>query len=183
MNDIRDEDLLTRLRGGDRTALAQLYTRYRVRLYGYCLRLVGSSVEAEDAVHETFLKISDGALSLTAIGAFKTWLFRIARNEALMIVRRNHGHPSVEPDGLMDETTPLQILVAKDQTEVVRNGLGRLRVEYRDALLLREFEGLSYAEIALVTDSTVDAVKSRIFKARKALQRDLERWNTKRSEL
>ncbi len=181
MNDTPDEDLLTGLREGDRKALAQLYTRYRVRLYGYCFRMLGSGVDAEDAVHEAFLKISNGAVSLTAAGAFRTWLFRIARNEALMIIRRKRGHPAVDPDEISDDSTPLQILEAKDEAQVVQQGLGRLRVEYRDVLLLREFEGLSYADIALVTDATLDAVKSRIFKARKALQHDLERWNMGRS--
>ena len=180
---IRDEDLLMRLRQGDRNALGRLYVRYRLRLYGYCFRLLRNTAEAEDAVHETFLKVSGGADSLTATGAFRSWVFRIARNESLMILRRKHGHRAADPDELSDETTPLEILMAKDAGEVVRRVLDRLRVDYRDVLLLREVEGLSYAEIALVTEATLDSVKSRIFKARKALQQNLERWKTERSEL
>lgn len=180
---IRDEDLLERLRAGDGQALEEIYGRYKTRLFGYCVRLLHDRSDAEDAVHDTFLMLSRGAGSLPAAGAFRTWLFRVARNEALMTIRLKRGHTNVAPDELWDDTTPQQILEGRDRTEVLRQVLDQLKIEYRDALVLREYEGLSYAEIALVTDSTLDSVKSRIFKARKAMHQKLEHLLGKRSQL
>jgi RNA polymerase sigma-70 factor (ECF subfamily) len=170
-----DEITLERFRRGERNAFDALYVRYRGRLYAYCFRLLQRSDDAEDAVHETFVKLHSGIGSLKHDGAFRTWLYRVARNESFMMIRRIHGRTTVNPDDLWDDTTPLQTLVEKDQTELVRHALGMLKVDYRDVLILREYDGLSYAEIAEVTETTVDSVKARIFKARRALADKLAR--------
>ena len=174
-------DLIIRLRAGDRKALATLYERHKAGLYRYCLRLLKDDADAEDAVHATFLNVLQGAESLDRVGAFQAWLYRIARNEALMILRRARRASGGDLDQLVDEETPLKLLIARNREEAVQRALEELRVEYREVLVLREFEGLSYAEIAQVTDMTVDSVRSRIFKARKALSGRLETWLKERN--
>ena len=181
-NGLADEHLLARLQSGDGRALGELYRRYRVRLYGYCFRLLRSSDDAEDAVHETFLKLRTGANSLNHAGAFRTWLYHVARNESLMMLRRTHGRSTPIPAEIPDILTPLESLVSKDNAELVRTAIGRLKAEYHEVLILREYEGFSYAEIAEVTETTLDSVKARIFKARKALAAHLEHLFKERKE-
>lgn len=168
-----DHKLLERYQSGERDAFTQLYERYKEKLYAYCFRLLRNEQDAEDAVHETFLKLSVGLDSLRHPAAFRTWLYRVARNEALMILRRSRGTTNVDPDTLSDDANPLQILADKDIVHLVQHALGELNIAYRDVLMLREYEGMSYAEIAEVTGSTLDSVKSRIFKARKTMTEKL----------
>jgi RNA polymerase sigma-70 factor (ECF subfamily) len=173
-----DSELVERHQAGDREAFVSLYDRYKVKLYAYCFRLVRNSQDAEDAVHETFLKLFAGIDSLRHAAAFRTWLYRIARNEALMILRRSRGTVHVDPDVLWDSTNPLQILVDKDKVAVIQQALTEMKIEYREVLILREYEGMTYAEIAEVTGASPDSVKSRLFKARRAMHETLQSWFT-----
>jgi RNA polymerase sigma-70 factor (ECF subfamily) len=167
-----DELLLEEVRKGNTEAFAALYRRYRAPLFAFCSRLTGNREHAEDAVHESFLALSRSADSIRSPGAFRTWLFRVARNESLMILRQNKRTvplPEEEIGSPWEQETPLTLLEARDGAARIEYALLRLKPEYREVLLLREFEDLSYAEIAEITGSTGSAVKARIFKARKAL--------------
>ena len=169
-----DHKLLQRYQSGEHEAFTRLYERYKEKLYAYCFRLLRNGQDAEDAVHETFLKLSVGLDSLRHTAAFRSWLYRVARNEALMILRRSRRTTTIDPDTLSDDTNPLQILTEKDTIRLVQHALGQMKVEYRDVLILREYEGMSYTEIAEVTGSTIDSVKSRLFKARKTISEKLQ---------
>jgi RNA polymerase sigma-70 factor (ECF subfamily) len=164
-----DEQLLLQLRKGNARAFELLYRRYRQPIYAFCLRLLGNEVRAEDAAEETFLKMYHGIDSLVTPGAFRPWLFRIARNEALMMQRQRKNTIEAGDDTVWNDETPLTLLTGKDTTEIVRELLGKLKGEFREVLILREENQLSYAEIAATTGLTESAVRSRIFKARKAL--------------
>ncbi len=171
-----DELLLEEVRGGNTEAFAALYRRYRAPLFAFCSRLTGNREHAEDAVHESFLKLSRSADGIRSPGALRTWLFRVARNESLMIRRQNRKIvrlAETDIDTPWEENTPLTLLEARDGAAQIEYALLRLKTEYREVLLLREFEDLSYAEIAQITGSTPSAVKARIFKARKALAQKL----------
>lgn len=176
MHDDDDRQLLQRLRDGDTRALAHLYERYRRRLYGYCARLLADPSQAEDAVQETFLKLRSRGDGIAEAGALRPWLYRVARNEALGMIRRRAAGEAVDADAVWDEETPQSALERKDTADVVRAVLTGLKHEYRDVILLREFEGLSYAEIAAVTGDSEGSVKSRLFKARKAMAKKLAPW-------
>ncbi len=174
MTAFSDEALLDRLRAGDRSALGEIYERYKSRLYGYCFRLLRDSADAQDAVQETFVKLSLGIGLLSQDAAFRTWIYRVARNESLMILRKRQRLSTTDPDTLFDERTPQDDVERHDAVTAVHGALARLGLEYREALVLREFDGMSYAEIATLTDSSLEAVKARIFRARRALARELE---------
>lgn len=171
-----DEGLLEGIREGDSESFATLYRKYRSPLYAFCYRLAGEKVMAEDALHETFLKLSTSADGIRTPGALRTWLFSVARNEALMILRSRKKlvpMPDAESDGPWETDTPLSLLESKNGAEIVELAIRRLKTEYREAILLREFEDLSYAEIAEITHSSESAVKARLFKARRALGEEL----------
>jgi len=173
-----DQELLALLRGGNQKAFAELYERYKRGLYAYCVRLLGDRQEAEDAVQETFVKLA--AASIEEPSALKSWLYRVARNECLMGLRRNRA--SGDADSVWADETPLSLAEKSDTRLLVQRALERLAIEYREVLLLREFEGMSYGEITEVTGASPASVKSRLFRARRALAGVLQGvWNEERN--
>jgi len=174
-----DQELLALLRGGNQKAFAELYERYKRGLYAYCVRLLGDRQEAEDAVQEAFVKLA--AASIVEPSALKSWLYRVARNECLMGLRRNRT--SGDADSVWADETPLSLAEQSDTRLLVQRALERLAIEYREVLLLREFEGMSYGEITEVTGASPASVKSRLFRARRALAGVLQGvWNEERND-
>ena len=163
-----DIDLLNDMQNGNSRSLGELYERYKGPLYAFCLQMLRNGAKAEDAVHDTFVKVARQAHTLTHAAAFRSWLFRIARNETLMILRKSEPVP-IDDDDVWEDQTPLTLLERDERTEIVRSALQSLKIQYREVLLLREFQELSYTDIAAITGSTESAVKSRLFHARRAL--------------
>jgi RNA polymerase sigma-70 factor (ECF subfamily) len=176
-----DTELLSLMHSGDRRAFAEIYRRYRRALYAFCVRLLSDTQAAEDAVHEAFLKLSAGSEAISQPAALKSWLYTVARNEALMAIRRRRDGGNDDAGSVWDDETPLSLAEKEDVRNLVQSALARLRVEYREVIHLREFEGLSYGEIASVTGDSESSVKSRLFKARRALAEKLAGvWNEER---
>ena len=181
MNPKSDQQLLSLIQTGDKGAFAEIYRRYRRALYAFCVRLLGDTQSAEDAVHETFMKLSSGAVSIAEPAALKSWLFSVARNEAFMALRHRPGAGNDDADSVWADETPLSLAEKEDVRSFVQAALSCLKMEYREVILLREFEGLSYGEIASVTGDSASSVKSRLFKARRALAGKLAGvWNEER---
>ncbi len=168
--DIRtDDQLLAELCGGNPDAFGELYRRYRAPLFAFCIRMAGDRSRAGDLLHDVFLRLYRSAPAIREPGALRIWLFRVARNEVLMWVRQKKDAPGEDPDLVWDGETPETLLERREQSELLERALASLRTEYREVLLLREEEGLSYTEIARVTGDSESSVKSRLFKARRAL--------------
>jgi RNA polymerase sigma-70 factor (ECF subfamily) len=101
--------------------------------------------------------------------ALKAWLFSIARNYSFNSMRGTRLNEPLDADAFSDADTPFEIYVREEQSANLHALVDGLNPVYREVIVLKEYEGLSYAEIASVTGSTESAVKSRLFKARKAL--------------
>jgi RNA polymerase sigma-70 factor (ECF subfamily) len=171
-----DEEVLKTARNGDEAAFSALYDKYARRLYAYCYRLTANRDSAEDIVQTTFLKAYESLSTLDKPDSFHHWLFSIARNEAYSFLRQRRTNAVVKPfeqEDVWDLESPLEKLVHEETTEMVQRFLGELKVEYREVLVLRQYEQLSYIEIAAITGDTVSSVESRLFKARKALAKKL----------
>jgi len=171
-----DRELLSQIRAGNEQAFTDLYNKYRRRLLAYCFRLLQDRVTAEDVVQVSFQKAYESLSTLDKPDLFFYWLFSIARNEVyghLRKTKRNGTPQSIEEDDLWAEETPHEQVVRKELTELVELHLNQLKVEYREVLVLRQYDKLSYAEIAAITGDTVSSVESRLFKARKALAKKL----------
>lgn len=164
-----DAELLNRLLRGDTRSLGEIYSRYKVPLFRFCIGMLKDTARAEDAVHDTFIKLARQHTNIAKPDALRSWLFRVARNEIFMAMRRLTPIPLDDAGDVLDTSTPQDILERAEQHELVRSWLAALRPEYREVIILKEFEDMRYTEIAMVTGSTESAVRSRLFKARQAL--------------
>ncbi len=167
-----DEILTIQLKNGDIHAGSVLYTRHKQAVYSFCLRMLRDPASAQDAAQETFLKMISKIHSVQQGTTLKSWLFSVARNEVLMVLRRNKIVPMEPLDDEMeayDPATPLSVSMDSELREKISNAIAQLKPAYREAYLLRETEGMSYEEIASVTGTTVSAVKTKLFKSRVAL--------------
>ena len=178
------EQLAERIKVGEAQAFIQLYHQYKHRVYAYCYRLLRHPQNAEDATQETFIKVHRSLHQLENPSSFQTWIFTIARNEAFTLLRRVKPVEELEAadNEVWEDKSPLDRIVERERAAVVQHCLGLLRPAYRDMLILREYEHLSYTEIARVTGSSESAVKSALFKARKAMGRKLESMFDERDE-
>ncbi|HAL55128.1 MAG TPA: hypothetical protein DCP63_01295 [Bacteroidetes bacterium] len=169
----KDEQLLYRIQEGDSDAFACLYSRHYSTIYRYCFRLLQNKPEAEDATQNTFLKLHGTARDIRNVGSVRTWMFTVARNEVFGRFRHARNNGSLDDQELLQSEDPLEEIMRNEEHHLVQQLLARLKPEYREVLILLEYEQLSYSEIAAITGHTLSSVESRIYKARKALAKRL----------
>ncbi len=184
-DDAVDQALVERVRRGERKAFDLLVEKYQHRVAHLVARYVRDSGDTEDVAQEVFIKAYRGLAHFRGDSAFYTWLYRIAVNTA-----KNHaaaaGRRAVDqsvdadevwshPAGslLRDGATPEREALSDEiQTAVVRT-VDELPEELREALILREVDGLTYQDISAVMECPIGTVRSRIFRARDAIERSL----------
>ncbi len=169
-----DRALIEAFQAGDEFAFVALYNRYKSPVFAFCAKMLLDRAAAEDVLQETFVRVYENRERLTRPGSFKAWLFTIARNQCLNHLRRAGrqvplGDALGGAEPVASGGTPFSHLLKSEQVALVNDSLGRLSPEYREVLVLREYQNLSYDEIAAVTRNTVSSVKSRLFKARRKL--------------
>ncbi|HTY35583.1 MAG TPA: sigma-70 family RNA polymerase sigma factor [Bacteroidota bacterium] len=173
-----ERQLIAELQRGSDRALALVYQRFSHGIFAYCLKILADRQLAEDSVQETFLKVRQHAHAIQSNESFKSWIFRIARNEALMQLRKRRSNGQIEDESVWSEETPHQQFVALERAEIVNRLIANLKHEYREALVLLVYEDMTYAEIASVTGATESSVKSRIFRARKEMIEKMKPYET-----
>jgi RNA polymerase sigma-70 factor (ECF subfamily) len=169
---MKDYALIEAFQSGDEFAFVGIYNRYKGPVYAFCLKMLADSAQAQDVMQETFLRIYENRDRLLKTDSFKSWLFTIARNQCLNSLRRSNRHLSFDvahETAMPSPDTPFSRMEKNEQVRFVTEFLHALKPEYREVIILREYQNLTYEEIAAVTRSTVSAVKSRLFKARKKL--------------
>lgn len=175
---MEEKDLILRCQRGDEAAFESLVRLHEKRVYALCRRMCRSEDDALEAAQDTFLAVWRGVGSFRADAAFSTWLYRLATNACLDLLRRekkNGGNVSLDDEGFsvepVDRAPSPEEAVERGETQrMVREALLALPDDYRQILLLRETEQLSYAEIAEITGLELGTVKSRISRARLALR-------------
>ena len=167
----RDEaHCLAAARRGEPWALEQLYQSHQPQLYALCYRLLERSEDAEDAVQATFVHAFRALPRFRGDSAARTWLYRIATNEALGILRRRREAPPVEDT---DASSPDGTAAVVERL-AVRAALARLTPDHRAILVLRLWEELSYSEIAAALGISLPAVKMRLNRARAEFRKHYE---------
>lgn len=164
-----DQITIRQLRNGNQEARTEFYKKYRVRLYHYCYQLLGNRSDAEDTVHETFMKIFNGIDGLHSSNAFRSWVYSIARNESLQVLRKKRPLVLVNHDETVDRESLEHRIDSNDLAICIRTEIESLKPEYREVIYLREYHHLTYDEIAGILRITTSSVKNMLFKARKQL--------------
>lgn len=177
-----DRQLILRVQQGDRSAFDILVLKYQSRVAAIIGRYVSDYHEVLDLVQETFVKAYRALEGFRGESAFYTWLYRIAVNTAKNYLESRGRRPqgTVDPDDaeriegamqLREIASPERQLQRQELYQVLQQAIAELPEELRTALLLREFDGLSYDDIAKVLDCPIGTVRSRIFRAREAVDR------------
>lgn len=166
---------IARAQRGDRAAFSELVTQYQDRIFRFLLRLTRSQDDALDLTQETFIHAWMALERWRPQARFTTWLFQIARNQAIDLMRRTHKTEFVAWDDDAATTIadpgpgPDAALHNRQRLRALDQALLRLPLDQREVLLLREIEDMSYEDIAAVLDLNLGTVKSRIARARAAL--------------
>jgi RNA polymerase sigma-70 factor (ECF subfamily) len=166
-----DHELIAQSLGGDSAAFGALVLRYRKMLIGVSYRVSGDATLAEDIAQDTFIRVWDRLSTFRPQGNFRAWICRIASNMTIDALRRRKPMADVEntvleAPGDQPETAALK----SERAAAVRAALMELPEHSRMALVLREYEGLSYREIADGLDIPIGTVKSRLNDARRRLK-------------
>lgn len=176
-----DQDLVARCRGGDREAFAELVRKYQNRVLTLATRMLDNRSEAEDVAQDIFIKVFQSLHDFRGASRFSTWLYRVTVNHCLNYIRRRTRQQQTlvgaEPAEWMQESptsNPHKRLEEKERWVLVQAKLQVLSPEHRTIILLRDFEGLSYEEIADVLQLETGTVKSRLHRARMELKALLE---------
>jgi RNA polymerase sigma-70 factor (ECF subfamily) len=181
-----DQALVERVQQGDKRAFDILVLKYQSRVINLIGRFVRNSDDAQDVAQEAFIKAYRALKNFRGDSAFYTWLYRIAINTAknhLVSAARKATTNAVDAqdaeqydggDWLREYATPEKELMASEVKQVVHKAISELPGDLKEAITLRELEGLSYEDIATVMDCPIGTVRSRIFRAREAIDKDLK---------
>jgi RNA polymerase sigma-70 factor (ECF subfamily) len=169
--DVAERELIARSRAGDLDAFEELVRAHQTPIYNLTYRVTGNHEDAGDAAQEAFLRAFQALPRFRQEAAFSTWLYRIATNAALDLVRRRPAAPPVELP--IDQPAPDDPEAEAHRREVSRRvhaALGHLPLEYRSVVVLRDLQGLAYDEIAQVLAIPIGTVRSRLSRGREALR-------------
>ncbi|HEX9876489.1 MAG TPA: RNA polymerase sigma factor RpoE [Gammaproteobacteria bacterium] len=178
-----DLALVKRVQQGDRSAFDLLVVKYQHKILKLIMRYVRDSSEALDVAQEAFLKAYRAVRSFRGDSAFYTWLYRIAINTAKNHVVAASRRPTYYDLDLQDSEqgeifaklkdidTPERLTLSEELRQTVNKAINELPEDLRTAILLREIEGMSYEEIAQTMECPVGTVRSRIFRAREAIDK------------
>ena len=180
-----DEDLVLRVQRGDKSAFDFLVIKYQHRIIQLVNRYVKDPSEAQDVAQEAFIKAYRALGNFRGDSAFYTWLYRIAINTAKnYLVSRSRRNSDYQVDiqdaevfenahQLQGMETPERHLLNQEIVDTIQEAIDKLPEDMRTAIMLREFEGMSYEEIAETMECPVGTVRSRIFRAREAIDNKL----------
>ncbi|MDX1634042.1 MAG: RNA polymerase sigma factor RpoE [Marinobacter sp.] len=179
-----DLQLVRKVRRGDRSAFDLLVIKYQSRVGAIISRYVYDSQEVMDLTQETFVKAYRAIDRFRGDSAFYTWLYRIAVNTAKNFLEARNRRPQPTADAeeaegfdegirLRDNASPERLMQREQVQKALQTAIGALPEELRSAFLLREYDGLSYEDIAQILECPIGTVRSRIFRARDSVDKHL----------
>ena len=181
-----DKELVKQVQNGNKKAFDLLVLKYQHRIIKLVLRFVRERSDAEDVAQEAFLKAYRALPNFRGDSAFYTWMYRIAINTAknhlvasgrrpIEVDLENADGESLDIEELQkDVATPENLLLTEEIRQTVQRTISSLPEDLRLAITLREADGLSYEEIATAMECPIGTVRSRIFRAREAVEQELK---------
>ncbi len=178
---------LNKLQSGDPEELTRMVQHYSDPIYRVALRMLNNEVEAEDVLQETFIKALRSLEKFEGRSTLSTWLYRIAVNESLMLIRKRKPEVSIIHDDTGDENNegisvsqivdwcclPESEFLSTETREVLNDAIQKLPENLRTVFILRDIEGLSIRETSQALELTETNVKTRLLRARMKLREDL----------
>lgn len=183
MNALQERQWVESARQGDQEAFERLVRAYEKRVFALTLRMCGNAEDAAEAAQEAFLAVWQGLKFFRGEASFSTWVYRLASNACVDLLRREGRHRAAAGPSLNDEEldlaaadpapTPQEAAERAELRQQIEAGLQQLSLEYRQVLVLREMHQLSYEEIGQTLNLDPGTVKSRISRGRKRLRKIL----------
>ena len=177
-----DEALFARVRKGEMRAFDALYERYAARLYGFLSSMLRSRADAEDVFHEAFLAALEARDVDLRTGGFRAWLYRIARNRALNVIRsKQRGERTIAARALEQHDAPPQAderLSEREMGAALDGAIERLPPTLSEVFHLR-VSGLSYEEMAQVLEIPIGTIKSRMSQMVAVLREEMKPWTAR----
>ncbi|MSR64498.1 MAG: sigma-70 family RNA polymerase sigma factor [Verrucomicrobiae bacterium] len=184
--EINDNELIARCQRGDLTAYEPLVNKYRERVYAQAFNLTRNADDAYDLCQETFVKAWKSISRFRGQSSFYTWLYRIATNLGIDLIRSKEKRQTTEFDDSIEkeeteenkpfahQTMPSDEMQQKELGQAIDDAIAKLTPEHREVIVLREFEGLDYKDIAKAIGCSIGTVMSRLHYARAHLQKILK---------
>jgi RNA polymerase sigma-70 factor, ECF subfamily len=180
-----DEDLVARSRGGDHESFNQLILRWERPIYAFAFRVIGREEDARDVCQETFLRAFRSLPGFRGQAKFSSWLYQIAMNLCRDWMRRQRRAPTVQmaegadPAELAAEGGPVEsiedLVARRELSAVVEEAMALLPEEQRTAIVLKEYHGITFQEIADLQGCPLSTVKTRLYQGLTVLRRHLEK--------
>jgi RNA polymerase sigma-70 factor, ECF subfamily len=179
MQNLNDEDVMLSYKQGQGAAMDEILRRYKNPVLHFAYRLCHNTAEAEDIAQEVFLRVHQYRSTYVPSGKFSTWIFGIAHNLFVSRWRRERKfvmwpRKPDEPDAFQEvpnsDPSPHEQAVANETVDILKNCIQSLPFLQKEALILREYHGLDYAEIAKILNKNLGTIKTLIHRARMALK-------------
>jgi RNA polymerase sigma-70 factor (ECF subfamily) len=184
-----DEELVSAFRGGDLSAFDTLVKRWEKKIQGAVFRIMGSGEDARDLAQETFLRAYRGLPTFKSEARFSSWLYQIALNLCRDRLRQRRGKIMLSIEDLDPATaaridrsaaSAQELVEARDTSRLVSGAMATLPEEQREVIVLKEYQGLTFQEIADTLDVPVSTVKTRLYRGLVQMREHLERQGMRR---
>jgi RNA polymerase sigma factor (sigma-70 family) len=169
-----DDGLAARASKGDQRAVASIFKRYNQELFRYCAAIVGNPEDARDALQNTMVKLLAALPGERREIQLKPWLYRVAHNESVEILRRRRPLEEIEPEALAGDPGPEASAESRERLRHLISDLGELPERQRGALVMRELGGLGFEEIGAAFETSGAVARQTVYEARLGL-REMER--------
>jgi RNA polymerase sigma-70 factor, ECF subfamily len=173
LNEQSDSEVVRQIRSGDDNAFDELMRRYEHPVVNFVYRILGNVEDADDVAQEVFVRVYQNLDTYRPETKFSTWLFALARNAAIDRVRWRERHPTESIESgpeLTTSSTSSHDAETREVGEQIAAAVAKLPEDQRTALVLAEYHGLSYAEIAGVMHCSEKSVESRLYRAKQTLR-------------
>jgi RNA polymerase sigma-70 factor (ECF subfamily) len=171
-----DSELLRQIQSGDAAAFDEIMRRYKRPIVNFVFRMLRNAQDADEIAQDVFVRVYQNLDAYRPGTKFSTWLFAMARNAAIDRLRWRARHPSESLDSAPEITASsgtAEDVGAREIGEQIAGAVARLPEDQRTTLVLAEYHGMSYAEIAAVTRCSVKSVESRLYRAKQTLRQTL----------